>query len=415
VLFSASGGSFGRKYEEFVVVPGFNEFVLELERLASLSVVLRDGTTVVPWGDELTPVLTLPGEENRGRSWSTGGALTLHMAAGGRYTLTIPPIPGYEPVPPTYVDLVQGETREPIVPSVVAISVPTGLGAPSSRPSTRSSSDASVLLAGTLVVPKEWSLPDFELRLRLLGSSSAVRIEERLSIGRDEMQPLGEDLFAWSAGGVQPGRYEACISALSFSVGLRVGPEGLSDALVVVPPPAEVRVRCVEASTGLPAVGSTVRWHCRPPGDARGWTSQPATEVRPGVASCRTPVGPVNFSTSGGGFGWRSVEFEVMPGSNELVIELDRVASLTVVLRDGAKVVPWGNWRMPQLALHGGEHHGRSFTRTSDGELTLHVFGSGRYTLTLPLIDGYEPVPPTEVVLAQDETREHVVELVRRP
>lgn len=280
---------------------------------------------------------------------------------------------------------------------------------------------AHVPLSGTLVVPRAWELADFSLGFGLLDTALAG-FEGSFSIERGGMQPLDTSpgappsVFAWSAGNVQPGRYEAGLDALGFSVVLVVGPAGLADARIEVPPPAEVRVRCVEASTGLPAVGTFVSWRCKVPEGVRGWSSRHASHEEtdsPGVFRCRTPLGPVLFNCSGGGFAWKSVELVVEPGRNEVVLELARVASLAVILRDGATVVPWELDLVPGLSALEGQAESRSWTRAG-GEVTLHMSHGGRYMLTIPPIAGYEPSPPTEVELVQGETREHVVELVRR-
>jgi hypothetical protein len=135
------------------------------------------------------------------------------------------------------------EAREPSVPAQASLGL------------AEVSAPARVPLAGTLVVPREWELGNFELSFSLLDTPLAG-FEGRFSIGRDAMQSIDEpaSVFTWSAGDVQPGRYKASLDEPGFSVGLVVGPEGPPrTALVEVPPPAEVRVRCVEANTGLPA------------------------------------------------------------------------------------------------------------------------------------------------------------------
>src|ERR1051326_6027797 len=72
--------------------------------------------------------------------------------------------------------------------------------------------------------------------------------------------PAMPGTFHWSAGEVQPGRYDAFLEDPLYHALLSVPASGLSDARIEVPPPAEVSVRCVDKDAGTDVSCEFVGW-----------------------------------------------------------------------------------------------------------------------------------------------------------
>jgi hypothetical protein len=222
-------------------------------------------------------------------------------------------------------------------------------------------------------------------------------------------------LYRWKCPEVQPGRYEAELHEFGFSVVLNVGSDGLPDAGIEVPPPADVHVRCIDASTGLNADGVSVAWRYELPPSVTSWGSVNAAwndSVAKWVS--RTPIGKVILSVSGDDYVGKHETVEFRLGMNEFVLVVQHKTGLRVVLRDGLTQIPWGNTLIPILVADEGQESLRSMSQ--DGRtVTLIREEGGRYKLKIPEIPGYEPVPEQVVRLEKGVVKEHVIELVRRP
>ncbi len=222
-------------------------------------------------------------------------------------------------------------------------------------------------------------------------------------------------LYRWTAPDVQPSRLIAEIQELGFSVVLEVGPRGLPDARIEVPPPAEVRVRCVDAETGHDVECEDVSWHHELPSGVGSWVHAPfAFDATLACWTSRTPIGGLLLYAFGDAYASTDDTVVVGPGANDSVLELHRKESLVVVLRDGRTQIPWDEELKPQLEPAEGQRQWESWTRSA-GTITLHRIESGLYKMTIPEILGYEPVAESVVRLEKGTVTEHVVELVRRP
>jgi len=275
---------------------------------------------------------------------------------------------------------------------------------------------ARVPCAGTLMIPAEWGLADFTLGFELLGTALGGA-ESRFKIRREQMQSVGDSptLYAWKAPDVQPGRYEVELSKLSFSVGLDVPEQGIVDARIELPPPTWVDVRCVDDATGLEIEDAMVSWHYKLPEGVSGWGSENAK--RDQARDCfriRAPVGTLLVQGSAKSFARKHVDFDAGPGTNELELRLEKLCGLTPLLRDGETLIPWGTDMRPELEPAEGQAPYNSWSH-GQGAITLQRIDPGMYTLKVPPIPGFEPVPDQLVRLEKGVVVEHVIQLVRGP
>lgn len=269
-----------------------------------------------------------------------------------------------------------------------------------------------VPLKGTLLVPEEWQLDHFQIELELLDVPLGGW-EGRTSVDRSSMTPDGPGRYRWSAGKVQPGRYEVELEELGFIDVLEVGSQGLTDAWIEVAPPCNVRVRCVEEDSGLEVTTESVNWHGAIPDGVRGWSNARAEWDE--LLRCwrfRAPIGRIRVSTHGQDYGHTFEDIEVRAGSNDVVLRLSRLCGLTLVLQDGSTEIPWDQQMTAKLEPAEGQPAYDS-RRWGNGSFTLLRRDPGAYELTLDPIPGYEPVPPTRVHLEKGVITRHEVRLVR--
>ncbi|MEO6708685.1 MAG: hypothetical protein ABI054_08985 [Planctomycetota bacterium] len=272
-----------------------------------------------------------------------------------------------------------------------------------------------VPLGGTLVLPEEWDLGDFSLEFELLGTALGGgdgRFEiDGYDMTRDEDKP---GVLSWKAPDAQPGRYEVELRELGFSVGLDVPPQGLLDARIEVPQPAWVEVRCLDDATGADLEAAEVGWHFAKPKGVSGWSDEDAewnAELR--CFRFRAPIGSVMISADCDKYESNSRSVKVAVGTNNFEFRLSKQCGLRPILRDDTTVIPWEFDEKIKLVPAEGQKNLRETRSLGGGVVTLYRLQPGLYTLKLPQIPGYLPVPDETVRLETGVVVEHVVQLVR--
>jgi hypothetical protein len=376
------------------------ERILLLDRGGDLEIVpvgkVGDpGLKVRAYGSDYVPVFELPLRPDR--------TVVVESLAAGSYRVKAE-IGDYWSEP-----LVLGEAKVDVVAGTRA-SVTLTLKDPGPR--------AAVPLEGTLVLPTEWELGAFTLEFELHGTPLGGG-DGRFTLESGYMQREGaaSSEWRWSKEDVQPGRYEVLLREVSFRAILEVGEAGLRDARVVVPPPCVVLVQCIDEDTGLDVPDANVSWVGALPKGVRGWSNEEAKwDESARRWRFRAPQGEVHVSVHGGRYARAGEKVQARPGTNDVIVRLGRPTGLRVVLRDGQTDIPWSSSgdRHPQLESAEGQESYSSWS-TGGGKITLHKREPGLYTLKVPEIPGFEPVPPVQVRLEKGVEKEHVVELVRKP
>jgi len=85
-------------------------------------------------------------------------------------------------------------------------------------------------------------------------------------------------------------------------------------------------------------------------------------------------------------------EFELVPGRNELSIELPRRADAVLVLRDGMRNVPFPDGARVEVEADGA-HVDVARGRTREGNCAIALPGPGRYRILVSGIEGFEATP----------------------
>src|SRR5262249_45958293 len=101
-------------------------------------------------------------------------------------------------------------------------------------------------LNGELALPAGWGLERFTLFFEDLDAALGVP-DGYFPLASSEMRrSSGSDRWSWSLASALPGRYDVELTELSFHARLDAPAEGLAGAVIEVPPPCDVAVRCVD-------------------------------------------------------------------------------------------------------------------------------------------------------------------------
>ncbi len=98
------------------VGPGRTETTLEVSRFTYLTIELRDAHTKVPWEDTWDlRAEPIDGGRPARHSGDVNHNPRLYFDRAGRYRLHVGPIPGFQPVPVTEIDIVLGESIDHVI------------------------------------------------------------------------------------------------------------------------------------------------------------------------------------------------------------------------------------------------------------------------------------------------------------
>jgi hypothetical protein len=220
------------------------------------------------------------------------------------------------------------------------------------------------------------------------------------------------EIFPFDAGAVVPGRYQLEVNPPSWVATIEVPPTGRRDLEIAVPPPANVRVRLVDAETAIAVTRITLWWHIvigEPLAASGGFVLDDGD----GEFEFRAPAGRVQLEIGGDHNHVETIELH--PGDNEITLRARRSYAASIVFKErGAWVAcPPDLQRRITVEAIDGEGRGREH---GSGRMLTHlvVDQPGRYRVTVPALDGYEPIAPFEIVIAASAPNEHVVELVKK-
>ncbi|QDU69491.1 hypothetical protein [Engelhardtia mirabilis] len=210
--------------------------------------------------------------------------------------------------------------------------------------------------------------------------------------------------------GKRPGRYRAEFVDLGYSADLIVEQSG--EQTLRLPPPAELRLRCVAEPDGgaidvpsvnVGAVGA----------DGRCRVAVEAVRTAPGEFRARVAAGPVRVVVRPSALHPGLVEqVELVSGPNAVELELPRPCGVRVTLRDQGQPIGFPGLWTPSLIAVGGAT-GNVTGHRDDGAYIYFVGQPGSYWLYLPDLDGYESIEPIEVEILAETVSETVIDLVR--
>ena len=276
-------------------------------------------------------------------------------------------------------------------------------------------------MAGVLVVGEGWG--EQELALQIVPRSergkqrmTTVRLEaEELSPvpGSGEVPGAGREL-AWDAGELPAGPVHVAVAGVGLARVFELGPGGLENLRIVCPPPAEIELTLLHAATGEVLDVGGISLH--------GFAGDQVTTHR--LLSARADDDQVmRFRAAPGSYrfevqGWRGNQatyaLEVGPGHNFLKLELLPPGGVTISFREGERALPARFGLVERIEFEGAEVKpvSQSLTRGKQ-ELSVTLEEPGKYRLHFSKLDGYRPLPPTEVRVEPGEFTELVLQLER--
>jgi hypothetical protein len=266
----------------------------------------------------------------------------------------------------------------------------------------------AVPLAGTIEVAAGWTWEDEAAPSCVTPSVSAWSVRDSIDVeGPDEDG-------RWSARDVRPGSYGFRLEAWPWIEAVEVGPEGATDVRLAVPPPCEVELRLVDEATGEPVLWEeAIAWYARAPDVGEEifdcWSAhnhgRPAHPEKPGIYRFRAPRGILHAWVWDGTLDeplrHGEVEAQLKLGLNRVELKVGWFYSADVVFRDGAMPVPLGDDFVGDVQVTSLQGGGAELERYEmRGGLRIHVTKTGRYRVSFPGIEGYEPIEPVEVDVA---------------
>lgn len=278
-------------------------------------------------------------------------------------------------------------------------------------------SSASVPLAGEVVVPEAWGLETFLLVIQLLdpplgGRESIVRMFSR-ELEHDAADPR---VWRWRHPNAQAGRYQVELFQLHYSLSVEVGAAGREDVRLEIPPPAELRVRVVDAADARELESAQVLWMCALPEWVRGGgLARAAREGTSGTFLVRAPRTAIEVHARAEGYANARETADLASAPPELTLRLARVYRIVLSLTDGSTPVPWpaGSVLTWRSAVEGSS--ARTAWSPGGEGFDFDVPGPGEYRIDPPRIAGYEPLPEQRVEVGPDGRAEVALELVRSP
>lgn len=267
-----------------------------------------------------------------------------------------------------------------------------------------------VELGGTLLLPLGWTSAHLRLDWRAEGPTTIWASETNEEIPAELGEPEHSDAgkrFPWRVALPAPGRYELWIYPMKEHRVFDVPAEGLSGVELVVPAPAEVRVRFVDATSGAPIDVERLQWGPRP--DERLIGTYLFTELRDpllGLVAFQAPAGtvriwPLSYSLV---LTDENELHELHPGPNAIDVRVWLQASVHLRFLDGEAQVPWSfAWGVGARRLDGAAPQDVEDVARSDGRLWFREAGTYRLFTRRP-IPGFRELPETlfDVSLAPD-------------
>jgi len=270
-------------------------------------------------------------------------------------------------------------------------------------------------LGGTLFVPPEWR--ETSPLLSLAPHHIELLPEPRkLSLPLSTLRAIGEKpgLYAWECGSLMNGTWVAAIEPFGVAQSIEVGPAGRDDVALVVPPPADLRLECVDAITGLPIPGTDYGLALATPGDAAargvGRRLQRGAGVNP--LWTRVPVGTLDVDVDPAGYAPLRQSVVVPPGGAAVKLRCWRDLGIKVRWTEGDAAIEQKAGRATEVIDADGNDVLVNVPDSWPRGMTLELARPGRHRVVFPKLRGYQAIAPVEVEARAGEYVELKVELV---
>ncbi|MBM3992395.1 MAG: hypothetical protein FJ298_15535 [Planctomycetes bacterium] len=278
---------------------------------------------------------------------------------------------------------------------------------PSPEPATLVEAGGTIQLSG-------WP----EARSLTLHSRFAPRVggkPEYRALLSDSSGPPEAIVHTWSIGAIEPGAYSGFIGGASHYFDFVVAAENRSDYVIVLPPPADVRLRVLDARTGAPADVERVGWlgyagEWRPGGQINSAQLDPEL----GLWRFHAPATTVSIWINDEDYEFRNTPIELVPGVNERELRVPRACGIIATfVHAGVPIARDVSWTIELAHPDGKEAGYANPLDDAEMELVMRAPAPGRYRITAEGLDGYRIVSSLDVTVPIDGFARVVVELER--
>lgn len=281
--------------------------------------------------------------------------------------------------------------------------------------------DASTSVRLRVRIDPTWDLTSFSLTMKdldLPGNQPGQKKNFRSS-GMTRVES-----FTWESNIFQArsGRHEVFLREARLGVECFVP---VSDEVQIVtldvPACGIVGITVIDAHTGQLVEHPSICWSAlnnagRPSGT--GCESVPASNV--GRLEFRAPVGKAELNVTAGPLDPYLGDFrnvDITPGMQELIVELQPAAVISLELREGDRRVEWSPDVSAKIVFRRQAQTVRPSRTAVDsqrGFLTCFLTEPGGYTVVLPKIPGYMAPPDFEIDVVFGEPIHRIVEITRQ-
>lgn len=291
---------------------------------------------------------------------------------------------------------------------------------------------AKVPLKGIIVIPVEWGQKDFEFSLDLHdvppGCDRVHRNFARSKYARDELIPINgsENVFHWDAGLVPPGLYEVYVATFRYLTSLNVGFNGMTNAVIEVPPITQIAIRFIDFDSGLDA--DIERFYCNvyfPDGRNISYTKGGSERnEKSGLFEFYIPLGEkltVRVETQKySSIPVEGVTYTIVPGLNIYSFDVRKTCGFILIFKEKGNIIADSKWfeqsdivwkinkELPII-----ENLSRVDRYLEGYRFTLRQ--SGSFMVRIPSINGYQPIPEQKILVKPGEFTQHIIEIQRAP
>lgn len=274
-------------------------------------------------------------------------------------------------------------------------------------------------VSGTLTFPPFAGETEVVLRLFHADTYSQGEATAELPVGEMNRVAPGARTWAFDAGQLPTGAYQAKVWPLLVSTTFEVPPDGARDVAIEVSALAEVQVTTQDGITGAQAPLEELFWsNVSPlPGQVNHVGLIISFSGEPGRFVFHTAPGAIDLSADPkppSPHGHTRGEFEVHAGVNAVSLPLNSRCGVRIVLRDGGATLPIGELHQA-VTCAGLDDVGRVTMNRLATEGVLELSMPGNYLVRFPSVGPprYRPVEDREVRVEPGAWQDVIVDLER--
>lgn len=265
--------------------------------------------------------------------------------------------------------------------------------------------------SGVIELPPNPHTRDFTLVIQRYDLEDAPILIDSKEMNRDLS---AVDTMRFRSKLLETGWYRLSIREFAYSELLGIPPEGFDDHRVRLTPPAQVRLRFVDA-TGTPVTDLlAIEWR-RVPSARDSVTRSEPTYVRRKHFDFEivAPPGAISIAVANPNYRSFTREVRVAPGRSDFTFKLERSCGVLLRLRYAGSHVDWDPSIEPSVIPLGGGGESRLISRLDAKSIRVEVPLPGWFRIRLPEISGFEPIAPFDLLVPEAQFLRHTIELTR--